>query len=88
MTKRLQAVGNSLGIIIDKPIAPRRWRSRREKAYGAQHRLVFLDLNGWVVADPGERLYDATLSIATGLLDKRGLAALLQELAVRDADEV
>ena len=49
--------------------------------------LVFLDLNGWIVSDPGERLYDAMLSIATGLLDKRGLAILLEELAVRDADE-
>ncbi len=50
--------------------------------------LVFLDINGWIISDPKERLYDAMLSIATGLLDKRGLATLLQELAVRDADEL
>ena len=50
--------------------------------------LVFLDINGWIVSDPNERLYDAMLSIAIGLLDKRGLATLLQELAVRDADEL
>jgi death on curing protein len=49
--------------------------------------LVFLDINGWVVSDPDARLYDAMLSIATRLLDKRGLAVLLQELAVPDADE-
>jgi hypothetical protein len=49
--------------------------------------LVFLDINGWIVADPDERLYDAMLSIATGVLDKRGLAGLLKELAVPDADE-
>ncbi len=49
--------------------------------------LVFLDINGWIVADPDERLFDAMLSIATGRLDKHGLAHLLRELAVPDADE-
>ncbi len=49
--------------------------------------LVFLDINGWIVADPDERLYDAMLSVANGLLDKRGLARLLRELAVPDADD-
>jgi len=49
--------------------------------------LVFLDINGWIVIDPDERLYDAMLSIATRRLDKRGLALLLQDLAVPDADE-
>jgi death-on-curing protein len=57
------------------------------KRTGLNAALVFLDINGWIVADPDERLYDAMLSIATGLLDKRGLARLLQELAVPGVDE-
>jgi death on curing protein len=57
------------------------------KRTGLNAALVFLDINGWIVADPDERLYDAMLSIATGRLDKHGLAHLLKELAVRDADE-
>ena len=57
------------------------------KRTGLNAALVFLDINGWLVADPDERLYDAMLSIAKGLMDKRGLARLLQELAVADIDE-
>jgi death on curing protein len=49
--------------------------------------LVFLDINGWVVSDPDERLAGAMIGIADGVLDKRGLAVLLQELADADADE-
>ncbi|HKY39530.1 MAG TPA: type II toxin-antitoxin system death-on-curing family toxin [Polyangiaceae bacterium] len=44
--------------------------------------LVFLDINGWLVSDPGSLLYDAMIAIAERRLDKAGLAALLQKLAV------
>jgi prophage maintenance system killer protein len=43
--------------------------------------LVFLDVNGWLVLDHDERLYDAMISLAARSLDKHALAALLQELA-------
>jgi death on curing protein len=48
--------------------------------------LVFLDINGWIVSDPDERLYDAMISISARRLDKRGLADLLRQLAVPDSD--
>jgi death-on-curing protein len=48
--------------------------------------LVFLDINGWIVADPDQRLYDAMIAISARTLDKLGLAALLRHLAVRDSD--
>ena len=44
--------------------------------------LVFLDLNGVVIADPTERLYEAMLAIADRRLDKAGLASLLRDLRV------
>jgi death-on-curing protein len=43
--------------------------------------LVFLDLHGIDVLDPEAKLYQAFLEIATGELDKNGLAGLLQELS-------
>jgi len=46
--------------------------------------LVFLDINGWLVADPEMRLYDAMIAISTHALDKAGLADLLRELAAPD----
>jgi death-on-curing protein len=48
--------------------------------------LVFLDINGWIVSDPDERLYDAMISISARRLDKRGLADLLRQLAVPESD--
>lgn len=42
--------------------------------------LVFLDLNGISIDDPEERLYDSMMSLASGSLDKSGLAKILREL--------
>jgi death on curing protein len=44
--------------------------------------LVFLDINGWIVSDPDERLYDAMIAISARSLDKRGLADVFRQLAV------
>ena len=46
--------------------------------------LVFLDINGWLVADPEMHLYDAMIAISSRALDKRGLAELLRSLAQPD----
>jgi len=43
--------------------------------------LVFLDINGWLISDPDERLYEAMISISARRLDKRGLADLFRQLA-------
>lgn len=51
------------------------------KRTGLLAALVFLDLNGMLVADPAGRLYDAMIAIAERRMDKAGLAALLIELA-------
>lgn len=46
--------------------------------------LVFLDLNGHPVADPGGQLYDAMIAIARHELDRAGLARLLASLPRAD----
>ena len=46
--------------------------------------LVFLDINGWIVPESEERLYDAMISISSRALDKRGLANLFRQLAIPD----
>ena len=46
--------------------------------------LVFLDINGWIVSDPDERLYDAMIAISARKLDKRGLTDLFRQLALPD----
>jgi len=56
------------------------------KRTGLNAALVFLDVNGWVVADPDMRLYDAMMALSSGSLDKPGLAELLRELAVPDPE--
>lgn len=43
--------------------------------------LVFLDINGWLVLDPDERLFDAMIALSSRELDKQGLAVLLRNLA-------
>jgi death-on-curing protein len=43
--------------------------------------LVFLDINGWLVLDPGECLFDAMIAISSRALDKYGLAAILRKLS-------
>lgn len=51
------------------------------KRTGLNAAIVFLDLNGWLVLDPGERLADAMLALASRRLDKLGLAHLLREVS-------
>jgi len=43
--------------------------------------LAFLDVNGITLEDPTPLLYDATMGVAEGKLDKDGLAMLLRQLA-------
>jgi death on curing protein len=54
------------------------------KRTGLVAALVFLDLNGVVVLDPHERLYDALIAVAERRMDKEGLAGLLRELAAAE----
>lgn len=54
------------------------------KRTGLNAALVFLDINGWLVLDPDERLYDAIVALSSRSLDKSGLAKLFRDLAVRD----
>ena len=42
--------------------------------------LVFLELNGISIDDPEEKLYEAMISMASGKLDKIGLAAIFRQL--------
>lgn len=44
--------------------------------------LVFLELNGITVWDTAGKLYDIVMAVATGKLDKAGLADVLRQLAV------
>ncbi|MET0650274.1 MAG: type II toxin-antitoxin system death-on-curing family toxin [Pyrinomonadaceae bacterium] len=52
------------------------------KRTGLVAALVFLDLNGIIVLDPQEKLYDAMIAIAERRMDKDGLAELLRELSM------
>jgi hypothetical protein len=51
------------------------------KRTGLLSALVFLDLNGMVIADPEGLLYQAMIDIAEKTMDKSGLADLLRGLA-------
>jgi death-on-curing protein len=51
------------------------------KRTGLLSALVFLDLNGIVIADPDGLLYQAMIDIAEKTMDKSGLADLLRGLA-------
>ncbi len=51
------------------------------KRAGLVTALSFLKLNGIVVADPSALLYDTTMAVAEGRLDKDGLAEVLRGLA-------
>ncbi|MDO8655407.1 MAG: type II toxin-antitoxin system death-on-curing family toxin [bacterium] len=42
--------------------------------------LVFLDLNGVALIDPQQRLYDTISEVASGRLEKRGLADVFRSL--------
>ena len=46
--------------------------------------LVFLDINGWLVTDPEQLLYDAMIAISSRSLDKAGLAELFRCIAQPD----
>ena len=48
--------------------------------------LVFLDVNGWIVSDRQETLYDAMIAIAEKRLDKNGLALAFRKLAKHDTE--
>ena len=50
------------------------------KRTGLVAALVFLDLNGVIILDPEEKLYDAMIAIAERRMDKDGLAELLRGL--------
>ena len=51
------------------------------KRTGLNTALVFLDINGWLVLDPNERLYDAMIGLAARTVDKQALADLFRDLA-------
>jgi len=51
------------------------------KRTGLLAAIVFLDLNGIVIADPKGRLYGAMIAVAERGLDKGGLAQVFRELA-------
>lgn len=42
--------------------------------------ITFLTINGLPIEQPSPRLYEATMAVAEGTLDKSGLTALLREL--------
>ena len=52
------------------------------KRVGAVAALVFLDINGIEIAAPRGRLYDLTLSVATGQADKTEIAQFLRSHVV------
>ena len=47
--------------------------------------LVFLDINGWIIVDPDNRLYEAMIAVSARQLDKLGLSNLLRLLAIPDS---
>jgi death on curing protein len=49
--------------------------------------LVFLDINGWIVADPNMRLADAMIALSSRTVDKAGLALILRDLALPEQNE-
>lgn len=57
------------------------------KRIGLMAALVFLNLIGFVVLGPEDRLYDAMIAIANKQMDKEQLASLLEELSHTSHDE-
>ena len=53
------------------------------KRTGLVTALAFLKLNAVEVADPDALLYDATMAVAEGRLDKEGLVTILRSLATK-----
>lgn len=50
------------------------------KRTGLASAMVFLEINGVVLSDPNEALYDAMIKVSERTLDKSGLADLLRNL--------
>lgn len=42
--------------------------------------LVFLEINGVLLNDPKDELYHAMMNVASGLMNKKGLAKVFREL--------
>jgi len=55
------------------------------KRTGLVTALSFLEVNGVTLADPSSLLYDATMAVAEGRLDKSGVADLFRRLAAGSA---
>ena len=55
------------------------------KRAGLVTALLFLEINGFVVADPDQILYDTTIGVAEGKLGKGELAEVLRGLVVTSA---
>ena len=55
------------------------------KRAGLVAALLFLEINGIVIADPDQILYDTTIAVAEGKMGKDGLAAVFRRLAVPPA---
>lgn len=51
------------------------------KRVGLAAALVFLDLNGVVIEDPDEELYDLVIQVTAGRAKKPDIAAMLERLA-------
>jgi death-on-curing protein len=51
------------------------------KRIGLIAALVFLDLNGVSIAHPTEALYELTMGVAEGRIDKAAVAAELERVA-------
>ena len=51
------------------------------KRTGLAAALTFLDLNGIAIDHSSDLLYDATMAVAEGRMEKEDLAALLRRLA-------
>lgn len=51
------------------------------KRVGLAASLVFLDLNGWPIRHGTDALYEMTMEVAQGRLDKPKIATCLRELA-------
>jgi death-on-curing protein len=51
------------------------------KRVGLASALVFLELNGVTLIDPGEELYDVVIKVTAGEFKKREIAEILERLS-------
>jgi death on curing protein len=49
--------------------------------------IVFLGLNGYLVLDPDEKLYDAMIDLSSGAMNKKQLGILLKSLSTIESPE-